>query len=191
MEVPLELTFRDIKKTDELEELVNDKVSSLEKVCDYIISCRTAIEKPQEHQRAGSPYRVRVNVRVPPGHEIVVKREPGDGDMHDPLDAVIRDVFGAAQRQLKELVEKQRNEVKAHPDQEMGAVIERIFEDQGYGFLKTVEGREVYFNENSLINDKFTDLEPGMGVRFVGTLSDAGFQASTVQVVDKPSGKIE
>ena len=191
MEVPLQLTFRDIEKTDELVDLVNDKVASLEKVCDYIISCHTAIEKPQEHQRMGNPYRVRVNVRVPPGHEIVVKREPGDGDMHDPLDAVIRDVFAAAQRQLKELVEKQRNEVKTHPDQEVAAVIDRIFEKEGYGFLKTIEGREVYFNENSLINDRFENLEPGMGVRFVGTHSDAGFQASTVQVVDKPSSKIE
>ncbi|HEQ98918.1 MAG TPA: HPF/RaiA family ribosome-associated protein [candidate division Zixibacteria bacterium] len=191
MEVPLELTLRDIKKTDELVDLVNDKVASLEKVCDYIISCRIALEKPQEHQRMGNPYRVRVNVRVPPGHEIVVKREPGDGDMHEPLDAVIRDVFSAAQRQLKELVEKQRNEVKVHPDQEVAAVIERIFKDEGYGFLKTIEGREVYFNESSLVNDRLEDLEPGMGVRFVGALSDAGFQASTVQVVDKPSGKTE
>jgi cold shock CspA family protein/ribosome-associated translation inhibitor RaiA len=191
LEVPLELTFRDIEKTDELVELVNDKVASLEKVCDYIISCRIAIEKPQEHQRMGNPYRVRINVRVPPGHEIVVKREPGDGDMHEPLDAVIRDVFAAAQRQLKELVEKQRNEVKTHPEHEVAAVIDRIFEREGYGFLKTIEGREVYFNENSLINDRFEDLEPGMGVRFVGTHSDAGFQASTVQVIDKPSGKIE
>jgi predicted phosphoribosyltransferase len=125
LEVPLELTFRDIEKTDELVDLVNDKVASLEKVCDYIISCHTAIEKPQEHQRMGNPYRVRVNVRAPPGHEIVVKREPSDGDMHEPLDAVIRDVFAAAQRKLKELVEKQRNEVKTHPDQEelaMGSI---------------------------------------------------------------------
>lgn len=189
MEVPIELTFRHVTKTKELEDLVNSKVRGLEKICDNIISCRVAIEKPQEHQKSGNPFRVRIDLRVPPGHEIVVKREPGDGNMHDPVDFVIRESFDVARRQLKELLDKQQREVKTHPQQEVTAVIERIFEKERYGFLKTVEGREVYFHANSVVNEDFKKLVPGMGVRFVGRLDDAGFQASTVQVIDRPEAK--
>jgi len=187
MQVPLELTFRDVNKTPALEELINEKVDDLEKVCDNLISCRMAVEKPQEHQKSGNPYRVRLNLRVPPGHEIVVKREPGTGNMHDPVDIIIRDAFSAAHRQLRELVEKQQQKVKSHPEQEVAAVVSNLYPDDGYGFLKTTEGREVYFTEKAVVHDKFEDLKIGDGVRFVGRVGDDGFHATTVQVVNKPS----
>ncbi len=187
MEVPLELSFRDIKKTPDLEQLINDKVDDLEKVCNNLISCRMAVEKPQEHLKSGNPYRVRLTLRVPPGHEIVVKREPGTGNMHDPLDIIIRDAFSAAQRQLRELMERQQQKVKSHPDQEMTAVISNLFPEEGYGFLKTTDGREIYFSENAVVRDDFKDLRIGDGVRFVGNVGDEGMHATTVQVVNKPS----
>jgi len=189
MEVPIEMTFRHVPKTKELEDLINSKAAALEKLCDNIISCRVAIEKPQEHQRSGNPYRVRIDLRVPPGHEIVVKREPGDGNMHDPLDFVIRESFDIARRKLKALLDKQHHDIKTHPEQEVSAVIDRIFMREQYGFLKTTDGREVYFHANSVINEDFDNLEPGMGVRFVERLDEAGLQASTVQIVDRPRAK--
>ena len=85
MQIPLEISYRDVNKTDELEDLIREKINKLEKICDYITSCRIAVEKPQKNLNYGSPYRIRIDLRIPPGHEIVIKREPGEGNMGDPL----------------------------------------------------------------------------------------------------------
>lgn len=190
MQVPLELSFRDVGKTPELEALINDKIDDLEKVFDNIISCRMAVEKPQEHQSTGNPYRVRINVRVPPGKEIVVTRNPGEGEMHDPLEAVIRDAFATATRELRELGNRLNQEVKQHPEQENAAIVEEINYEDGFGFLRSLEGRRIYFHANSVLNNDFKRVEVGTGVRFVSEMGEEGLQASTVQIVDKPGGSL-
>jgi len=108
MNIPLELSFRDIEKTDDLENLIRDRVDKLERICDHISSCRVTVEEPQKHIRSGSPYRVRIDLTVPPSHELISKKEPGQGEMHEELATVIRDTFEGAERQLRTLVEKQR-----------------------------------------------------------------------------------
>ncbi|MEJ2633855.1 MAG: HPF/RaiA family ribosome-associated protein [Calditrichia bacterium] len=189
MQVPLQLTFRNVRKTDSIESLINDKVAKLEKVCDYINSCRVVVEKPQKHQLSGNPFRIRISMTVPPGHEIVVERKSGEGEMHDVLTKVIRDAFDAANRQLKELMERQRQDVKTHPEQQASAVVSKLFPKEGYGFLQTVEGREIYFHRNSVIHNDFDRLEIGTGVRFVQEVGENGLQATTVQIVDKPGSR--
>lgn len=114
MQIPPEITYRNIEKTDEIENLVANKIAKLEQVCDYMVSCRVEVERPHRNQQTASPYRVRIDVRVPPGHELVVKRISTEGEREEPLDAVLRRAFEAMRRQLKELVERQRGDVKAH-----------------------------------------------------------------------------
>lgn len=190
MQVPLEISFRGVAKTEDIESLIREKAAKLEQICDYLSSCSIALESPQEHQEAGSPFRVRISMRVPPGHELVVKRESGHGDMHDELPKVVRDAFQAARGQLQELTERQRDEVKTHPEQEAAAVVVRLFREEGYGFLKTVDGRELYFHRNSVLHDDFDRLEIGTGVSFMEEPGEKGPQASTVQIVDKPGARV-
>lgn len=124
MEGPLEISFRGMEKTGEYEALVEEKLGKLLKVCDYLVSCRVAVEK--HHVRSGNPFRVRVEVGVPPGHRIVGigGNSPGASD----LGAAIREAFEACVRQLQELTERQREDVKRHPEQEIQAVVDRLFE---------------------------------------------------------------
>jgi hypothetical protein len=124
MRIPLELGCVGIPKTEALEALVRREAGKLERVCAHMISCRVSVERPQKHQRTGSPYRVRISVRVPPNHDLVSKREAGEGGMHEELATVVRKVFRAMQRQLQGLTEKQRGEVKTHEGQDATAVIE-------------------------------------------------------------------
>ena len=186
MEGPLEVTFQDVEKTEYLEQLIQEKVAKLEQICDHVISCRIAVEMPQKHQRVGNPYRVRIAIRVPPGHELIVKEEPSKGDIHSDLPRVLREAFDSAARQLKELVERQRGEVKQHPDQEASAVVVRLFKEEGYGFIRTIDGREFYFHRNSVLQDDFERIEIGTGVRFVEEMGDKGPQATSVLIMDKP-----
>lgn len=183
MQVPLNLSFRHIDKNPELEALIAEKVAKLEQVCPYLTSCRIAIEKPQEHLRTGSGYRVRIEVKVPPGHTVVASREPGEGMLHENLEMVVRSTFDALRRRLRELVERQRQEIKSHPEQQPDGYITRLFLDEGYGFVTTPNGREIYFHRNSVVNSRFEDLSVGASVRFVEEIGDKGPQASTLQVL--------
>jgi cold shock CspA family protein len=107
--------------------------------------------------------------------------------MHDPLETIITKTFQAAERQLKELKDKQHGELKTHPHQQVMGIVHRLFTDQEYGFIKTIDTQEdIYFHRNSLLHDDFEKLKVGTGVRFVAKQGDKGLQASTVEVIYKP-----
>lgn len=108
---------------------------------------------------------MRIDVRVPPGHELVAERDSTAGDREEPLQAVIRRTFQAMRHQLMELAEKQRGEVKEHPQQQVMAVVKEIFREEGYGFLQTVDGCDVYFHKNSVLHGDLERLKIGSGVR--------------------------
>ena len=185
MQIPLELSFRNVEPDDRIRRLIDAKVNKLHRVCNYFTSCRVAIEKPNEHYQNGNPYRVRIEVKVPPGHDIIVIREPVDNDMHQPLEAVVRDAFESTHRRLKKLVELQRESGKTSQTRNITGLVGRLFSDEGYGFIRTPEGREIYFHRNSVLRGEFERLAIGSGVRFVEEEGEEGPQASTVQVIEK------
>jgi cold shock CspA family protein/ribosome-associated translation inhibitor RaiA len=187
MQVPLSMTFRNVSKSAAIEDLIRKQAAKLERVCDHIVSCRIAVEQPQEHQRSGNSFRVRIDVTVPPEHELVVTREAGEGDLHEQLPTVVRDTFGAMRRRLRKLVEKQHGDVKTHPAQESRGLVIRLFHEQGYGFIKSVDGEEVYFHKNSLLGEDFDRLQIGSGVQWHEEQGENGPQASTVRIIEKPS----
>jgi cold shock CspA family protein/ribosome-associated translation inhibitor RaiA len=182
MNVPVEITYRNIEKTDFLDDLIHRQAAKLEQTCGHISSCRVALERPQVHQRTGNIHRLRIDVTVPPGHELVSTQEPGDNDMHDNVETVILRGFKAVRRQLTQLVDRQRGQVKAH--EEARALVIRLFAD--YGFLKTPEGREIYFHRHAVLHGDFERLAIGTAVRFDEEPGLDGPQASTVQIIDKP-----
>lgn len=186
----LNVTYRDVEKTDALDALVHEKAEKLDEVCDHIMGCHIAIEQDHKNPSSGSPYRVRIDLTVPPGHELAVDKSPNEGVQYQPLESVIRDAFDAARRQLAELVERQRNEVKVHPQQVVAAIVTRIFPEEGYGFIKTLEGQEVYFHQNSVLHDDFDRIEVGTGVQFFVEEGEKGPQATTVRVIDKPGSRV-
>jgi cold shock CspA family protein/ribosome-associated translation inhibitor RaiA len=185
MQVPLTVTFRNVRKNAGVENLIRNQAAKLERACDHIVSCRVAVEKPQEHQKSGNSFRVRIDVTVPPEHELIATREASEGDLHEQLPTVIRDAFGAMRRRLRKLVEKQRGDVKKHPEQEVGGFVVRLFRDQGYGFIKSADGAEIYFHKNSLPEDDFDRVEIGTGVQWHEEEGANGPQASTVRIIDK------
>ena len=186
MQVPLEITYRDVEKTDDIDQLVREKAAKLDELFENLIACRVAIEQPQKTQRAGNPYRVRIDLTAPPGHELVVRREPTDSEMHASLSTIVIDAFRVMRRQLEALRERQRGEVKTH-DEPRGLVV-RLFREPGYGFLQTSDGRDIYFHRNSVLGEDWERLDIGTEVRFAEESGEQGPQASSVQIVAKPGG---
>lgn len=189
MQVPLEITYRGVEKSDFIDELVRKRAAKLEDFCDHLISCRVALERPNAHPRTGSNWRVRLDMAVAGGHEVVVDRGQLHGSVRDDLYDAINDAFDTAQRSLKKLNARQHGDVKAHPAQELGGIVEKIFDD--YGFIRTADDREIYFHANSVLNDDFESLVVGMGVAYLEEAGDEGPQASTVRVVDSRHGRRE
>ena len=68
--MPPEITFRGLEKSDD-ETHILKKAGKLDDIHHGIISCRETVERAQEHQRSGSPYRARVIVRIPPNKELI------------------------------------------------------------------------------------------------------------------------
>src|SRR5882724_378773 len=158
MQVPLTMTFRNVTKSTSLEALIRKQAAKLDRVCSHLVSCRVSVEKPQSHQKSGSSFRVRLDVTVPPDHELVTVRNAGEGDLHERLPTVVRRAFDATQRQLEKLVDKQRGDIKVHPAQEIAGLVVRLFRDEGYGFINSLDGREIYFHKDSLHAGEFDRL---------------------------------
>ncbi len=176
MKLQLEISARDVRINDETEALIREKASKLDRFYDQIIGCRVKVDMPHRSQRSGLMYNVRIDITVP-GGDLIVKREP-DEDLH----VAIVNSFDTAQRRVKEYAEKQRGEVKTHFEKPVARVV-RLFPEEGYGFLVTPEGREVYFHENAVLDGKFDNLNVGTAVTFVEQSGDKGAQASSVAVV--------
>jgi cold shock CspA family protein len=191
MQVPLQLSFKDVEKDPLVEDQIRGRSEGLERFCDHINSCRVVVEKPQQHQSSGNPFRVRVDLTIAGGHEVVAKQEAGKGDMHDPLQVVVKKVFDSAEKQLKKLTDKQHGHVKLHPQQQSMATVSKKFEDEGYGFLRTIDtGDEIYFHKNSVLNGDFAKVKVGTGVRFVFEQGEKGPQASTVEIMETKGNSI-
>lgn len=175
MKLPLEISTKNVHLSEDVEDLIREKADKLENFYDQIIRCRVTLDIPHRSQKSGIMYNVRIDLTVP-GGELVVEKKPGES-----LQAAIGASFDAAERQVKTYADKQRGEIKRHEEKPY-ARISKVFPDDGYGFLTTPEGREIYFHENAVLNGKFKDLTAGTPVFFVERDGEKGAQASSVTI---------
>jgi cold shock CspA family protein/ribosome-associated translation inhibitor RaiA len=155
---------------------IRDKAEKLDTIYDRIIRCRVMLEAPVGHHRHGGPFKVRIDVTVP-GSELVVNRQEDDD-----LPIAIRNAFDAMRRRLEDYVRQQRGNVKTHEAPLLNGHVTKLFPQEGYGFLETNDGREVYFHSHSVLEPGFERLTIGTEVRFVEEYGQKGAQASTVHI---------
>lgn len=110
MQLPINVTYRGLEKSENIDNLVIEYAARLDKFCDHINRCDVAIEQPNHAHHKGNPFRVRIDVTVRPRHELVAEEQQVDNGTHEPLRKVIHDAFKTMERQLRHLVEKQRRE---------------------------------------------------------------------------------
>ena len=114
MQIPLSITYHGVTKSEAVDQLIRDKAAHMERFCHHISRCDVAVEQPNATKQSGSQYRVRIDLTVPPHHELVVDEKPELHDMHEPLQKVINDAFKSMERQLRDLTAKQQGRVKRH-----------------------------------------------------------------------------
>jgi cold shock CspA family protein/ribosome-associated translation inhibitor RaiA len=205
MEIPLQITFRNMLPSQAIEDNIREKASKLESFYDRIMSCRVIVEAPHRHHRKGKAYEVRIDLTVP-GGELVINRspkrlkaanlrqasppetklveshEPSKHGAHADVYVAIRDAFNAAGRKLQDHARRQSGAVKLHQGPPRARVA-KLFPEERYGFLETPDGREVYFHSNSVLEPGFDHLDVGAEVYFAEEWGEKGPQASTVRFV--------
>lgn len=171
--MPLQVTFRDMPRSEALEARIREKAAKLESFHPRITSCRVTVEERHRHKQQGKQFNVRLDLRVPE-HEIVVNRDH-DADVFIAL----RDAFDAAARRLEDALRIQRGDTKHHELPLQGKVA-RLFPEEGYGFIEGEDGAEFYFGRDNVVEPSFERLEVGDAVRFLEEFAGEGRQAKRV-----------
>jgi len=145
-----------------------------------------ARKTPDGHGEIESQLEARVEPDIestlPIGRNPVIRRKTRE----EPIEALIRRAFDSAKRELEKTTEKQRGDIKTPAQRENTAIIEKLVRDQQYGFLRTIDGQQVYFHRNSVLHRHWGRLTIGAAVRFTPEMGEKGLQASTVELMAKP-----
>lgn len=184
MNIPLQITFRGMEPSAAVETRILERAEKLERFHDRITRCHVIVET-HRRKRQGNLFDVRVDLTVP-GGEIVASRAPSQDHAHEDVLVAVRDAFDAATRRLEDFARERRGDVKTHEAPSIGRVV-RLFDRDGYGFLETPDGLEVYFHENAVLRHEWPEITLGSEVRFVLAEGegDHGPQASTVRLLGK------
>ena len=198
MLLPVQVTFRNMKDQARLKELVQKEAAKLELFYGRITSCRVVVERPQRAE-SSKLYHVGIDLGLPNG-ELVVKhtptlhgslqdmktersrREAESVLVHKNPQRAIHEAFQEMRRQLQDYARKQGGFVKSIPKLARGEVTV-IYPDEGYGFLESTDGRQIYFHQASVLDGHFNRLRVGTRVRFAEEMGEKGPQASTVKVI--------
>ncbi|MEC4683714.1 MAG: HPF/RaiA family ribosome-associated protein [Nitrospirota bacterium] len=173
MEIPLAITIQDMPHSTSIETLIRKKAAHLEKYYSPITRCRVVAGVTQKHQHQGKLYNVRIEILVH-GSEIVITR-----DRNEDIYVALRDAFDAARRKLMDLGRIQEGKIKAHEPLSHGRIA-RIFPEEGFGFIFSEDGRDVYFNRDNCAHPSFEHLDINQHVHFLMEEGSEGPQAKRV-----------
>ncbi|MBU2541224.1 MAG: cold shock domain-containing protein [Candidatus Omnitrophica bacterium] len=61
--------------------------------------------------------------------------------------------------------------------------IKRLVRDKGFGFISVLDGRDIFFHQNSVLDTNFEDLKEGQEVECEVEKSPKGPRALNVRIV--------
>lgn len=181
MQQELQITVGDVVLAPAEEQAIREAAAHMETFWDRITSCRVLVEVPRRRGRTGRLYNVRIDLALP-GGEVVIRRQP-----REALLTAVQEAFKAAERRVQDAARRVRGDVKLDRSAPRG-VVTRLFPWEGYGFITDDNGRELYFDRQSVLAGAFDRLEKGMDVRFAEESGEKGPQASTVAITRRRRG---
>jgi hypothetical protein len=105
MRIPIEICVRHTNHETHLEEAIMVQARKLERFAGDLIRCRITVDRPQESQRSLHWCRCTIRATLP-HEEVVVVHQPSD--MHGTAEEVVIGAFHAAERQIKNAIERRR-----------------------------------------------------------------------------------
>lgn len=184
MQTPVEIECQNAVVPEGYRQAIEKHVEKLEERYGRATACRVIVKGPGEHHHTGGLYEINIRLALPEGREINIGRTPKLDERHSDLEFATNDAFRRARRRLQDHARRLQGAVKVHEGEPIGTVV-RIDREGDFGFLKSVDGGEIYFHRNSVVEGKFPELSVGSRVVYVEEAGAKGPQASTV----KPLGK--
>ncbi|MFW2364906.1 MAG: cold shock domain-containing protein [Desulforhopalus sp.] len=141
----------------------------------FVLHLRVSIEATTHYKEGGFEIKLVASV---PNDTVVVTRKA------ETVRAALTESFDVLSLQLKEIQRKKRkNKKQATQGEPLDGVgiIRKLSPHESYGFITSVDKRDIYFHENSLKNLNMDDLSEGDSVIFGETIGDKGPQASWVR----------
>jgi len=84
-------------------------------------------------------------------------------------------------------VRQRRGDEKTHP-RDLHGEVARLNDLEGFGFIRTPDGEEYYFNRDNLCGVRFDQVGVGTAVRFIAEAGTQGPQAKRVSVGKHQTG---
>jgi cold shock CspA family protein len=189
LQVPLEIAFHNIEKSDWAEEEIRARVADLQRIYGRLTSCRVRIDQRAKDLTGAIPPVVHIELGIPGRSDLVVSHEPDHllrKYQRPELRNAIHEAFRIAERQLLDLKEQRedREQGVAHDSelQLLGQIAE-INPEEDFGFILANAGSLLYFHRNSMLAGDFDKLERGDEVHYVEDVGDTGPTATRVRVV--------
>ena len=188
MQIPVEIAFHNLPKSDWAEDKIRDHVSRLESIYDRLTTCRVRVDQRADNASHTIPPVVRIEISLPGHNDIVVAHEPvhlqRKFQAPDLRDA-INEAFRIAERQLTQYKDQLKDYAAAGGHEaahEMCGQVAEITPAENYGFLLTASGGLLYFHRNSILSGDFDRLKVGTDVHYVEEVGDTGPIATKVRV---------
>jgi cold shock CspA family protein/ribosome-associated translation inhibitor RaiA len=128
-----------------------------------------------DHRKPDDSHSVLLVVQIP-GHTITA------GKHNATFEQAIGEAFEALELELEKILDKRASHtiaVSAPPER---GVVTKLFPDEGYGFIATDDGTEVFFHKNAIRDINFEEMD-GMSVSLNVEPGEKGPQATVVQPI--------
>lgn len=177
------ITWRNMPHSEAVDAIVRERFAAIARLEPRLIRGRVVFDAPHKRRVSGRGFDVRIHLELP-GPDIDVARSVRQGEAADDVLRAVNAAFSALERRLKERRrEKGGKEVKHHPPVLHGEVVE-LEPELGYGWLRADDGREVYFERDSLVHGQWERIALGDRLRFREMEGDKGPFAADVSVID-------
>ncbi len=180
MSIERNIVYRGLEPSEAVSERIQEHINHLAGHFPRIRRVDVVLTLVSHHNGNQSNYRVVIEADVP-GGRMVVGHEPAPSVRENAYLALTA-AFDAVAQKLARHESRVRRETKRHDSPLEKGEVMRLFSYEGFGFIRTDEGREIYFNENSVLNQGFRTMAIGTPVRFCEEAGDNGPQASTVKI---------
>ncbi len=165
---------RHIKVTDEWAADITARANEL-KPSAGVVHLRATLAR-HDHQNADDTHEAVVVAQMP-GHTVTARKSDNS------FEEAIRQAFEALKTELERIQERRAShEVRIAAPPERG-VVTKLFPEEGYGFIVSDDGIEVYFHRNAVHGLEFEKMD-GMEVTLNNEPGEKGPQATTVNPVD-------
>lgn len=182
MQIAPTVSFRGMPTSPALHENILDRIERLEQFHPRITSCNVVVDVPHRHKNQGRIYKVSLNLEVP-GYHVAVSHGSAENHAHEDVNVAVRDTFDDAKRQLEDLIRKSSSNRTRPPDLAMRGEVTRIFAEDGFGFIETLDGQDIYLGFDRMPEKIAAELAVGTRVRFLIGEADTGPYAHSISIM--------